>query len=94
MRQKLCAWILLLSLLLPVMCSCSSSQSNGEGIGVGVSGEKIADLDRISTKTAPAPKYPSYNGSDTVRIGLSSAELKLSPLFACSISFSSEAART
>ncbi len=83
--KRFSALFMLLAMLLPVLSGCMGlNGKNKEPIELWGDASSLAELDKISTKTAPAPVYPSYSGSSTLKVGISKKAENLSPFFATS----------
>ncbi len=68
-KNKLCAVLLLASMLVSSLCSCgmfSELTKDKQSVKDPLGGLQIDELDLVSTKTAPAPVIPEYSGKNTL----------------------------
>ncbi len=81
--HKITALVLLCATCLPLLFSCSKlNEPAKEPVELWGDSSELNELDRVSTKTAPAPTTPSYQGADTLRVGVDGTLETLSPFFA------------
>ncbi len=79
---KITAFILVLVICTPALFSCAKlTNPTREPVELWGESSGLDELDRVSTKTAPAPVIPNYNGADILRAGVDDISCTPSPFF-------------